>query len=476
MNDRSEAELIRLLADAADAAPEPKGDLAGTVQLRRSRRRTRRRLQSALAVAGVVTVVAGGTAVGRGVSSGEGGDGHVLTTEVTPTAVPSPEESSGDGTSSESPTVRPAAEVWPATVSWIPAKAADGSKYRPITGLSATELLLSAESSFEKVGRLEVYDTMTGRSTVLTQMPTPKEGKDYYTQDVEAGTDYIAWWGETPNTPDKWADFWVVPRAGGTAKRVGEVTGALAEVTRIGVTADSLVWSVKAGGVYRMPLSGGAPGRIAGTDGLHLLSWPWAADVDGKQDTGAGNQTKLVNLETGTTTEVNVPKGVDGLRCGPVWCFGAKGDAALVQRVDGSDRRTVPGLGRAGGSSSLLTGRTGGFVGFFGYSQRGGTASGYVPSEVVYDPISGMAGGIGDRTNGGGYGVGVSSSPTSIVYWDADERQVEECGEVDAASVPLTRPSGAPAPTGKIRTCAQVQKGGGKEFTVVNLLALPYMN
>ncbi|WP_433248695.1 hypothetical protein ACQPYK_00985 [Streptosporangium sp. CA-135522] len=474
MDDRNEAELIRTLAGAADAAPEPAGDLLTMIHRRRGRR-TRRRVQSALAVAGVIAVIGGGTAVARGAFSSGGGEGRILTdATVAATASAGP----ADAAKSRKGAIRPAAEVWPAAVTKISAKAADGWKYRPVTGLSATELLLAAESSFEKAGRLEAYDTTAGKSTVLADMPTPDGVKGYFVQDIEVGAEYIAWWGETPNNSDAWADFWAAPRAGGTAKQVGQVTGDLSKVERIGVTADSVVWSVAGGGIYRMPLTGGSPEKIEGTDGLHLLSWPWAADVaqGGEGQDWEKNQTKAVNLETGQTVEVNVPDGVRGLRCGPVWCFGKeKGqDITVVQRVDGSDRKTLPpGLSYMGGEQRILAR---GF-GLLSVSEVvGRDAAGedvQVPLAAVYDPTTGTMAGIGkrDRSGGGGYGIGTSSSPTSILYWDEGQRQVGECETVDAGAVP--RPSGEPVPTGKIKSCTGVSKGGGKELTVVNLLAVP---
>lgn len=481
--DRSEAELARTLTGAADAAPPPVGDLLAAVNRRRGRR-TRRRVQSALAVAGVIAVIGGGTAVARGFFSSGGGEGQTLsaaTATATATATAAASAGPTDAAEPRRVAIRPAAEVWPAAVTRIPAKAADGRRYRPVTGLSATELLLIAESSFEKAGRLEVYDTAARRSTVLADTPAPEGVKGYFVQDVEAGSEYIAWWGETPNNSDKWADFWVVPRAGGTAKQVGQVTGDLSEVERIGVTADSVVWSVAGGGIHRMPLAGGSPEKIAGTDGLHLMSWPWAVDVaQGREGEDAQkNQTKVVNLETGQTAEVNVPDGVQGLRCGPAWCFGQEkgqeNNASVVQRVDGSDRKSPSDLSSWGGEHSLARG--------FGLFQVSGVVGrdargeeiedGQAPLAAVYDPVTGATAGIGrrDPSGGGGYGTGTSSSPTSILYWDEGQRQVEECRKVDATSVP--RSPGEPVPTGKVTSCATMVKGGGKELTVVNLLAVP---
>ncbi|GAA3443360.1 hypothetical protein [Planomonospora venezuelensis] len=476
MNDRYEEELVRTLSGAADAAPEPPGDLLGAIGARRARR-TRRRVQSVLAVAAVVAVVGGGTAVARGVFSHRGGEGPILAdataTAVMTTPAPSPQRPTQAG---KAPRIRPAAEVWPAAVSTIPAKAPDGWRYRPITALSATELLLAAESSFERSGRLEVYDTARGSRTVLAEMPAPEGVKGYFAQSVDVGAEYVAWYGTTPDGGDRWADFWVVPRTGGTARQVGVVTGEQAEVEALGTTADSVVWSVSGGGVYRMPLGGGTPERIEGTDGLHLLSWPWATDV-GERD-WEKPQTRLVDLETMQTTEVSVPEGMKAFGCGLEWCFGAgesEENRIVAGRTDGSQRRTVPGL-HAMGRDFVLARDFGMFSvsGVVGRDERGEEIEDHsVPVAAVYDPVTGTLAGVGrsDGRGGGSYGRGTSSSPSSIVYWDEDLRNVERCRMVEAEKIP--RPSGFPSPTGKTRHCETIPEGGGKELTVVNLLAVP---
>ncbi|MFF3440590.1 hypothetical protein [Streptosporangium sp. NPDC002721] len=468
MSHRDEEALVRTLAKAARSAPEPVEDLVVTIGRRRGRRR-RVRAQSVLAVAAMIAVV-GGMAVVRDTLPNRGGEGADMTQAAPPgdagedTGQPFLNGAGGPGNPREPAPVdvRPAAEVWPAAVSTIPVRTADGHRYRPVTGLSATRLLLSAESSFERSGRLEVYDTADRSSTVLTTMPVTGV-KGYFVQSFEVGSDYIAWWGETPNDPDEWADFWVVPRSGGVAKRVGEVTGDLSKVTRIAVTSDFLLWSVSGGGIYRMPVGGGAPERLGNTDGLHLLAWPLAADVGEREgEGGTGNQTRTVNLETGQTTELSLPEGGRGFRCGPLWCFGQQGGAAVVQRPDGSDRRLLPEFSSGGVFDRF------GVMGTF----AGEEPDAYVPVATVYDAVTGLAAGISRmREGGGGYGRGISSSPSSILYWDAGERTVEECETVDARRLP--RPSGAPVPTGEATACTTREVGGGEEFTVVNLLAVP---
>lgn len=461
MSDRDEAALIRMLAGAADTAPEPGENLAGAVERRLHRRRARRRLRVVLAAAGVIVVVGGTTAVVKGAFSRGGGEGQMLTM-ATPggtahptifsapaSPVPTPAPSVGGG--KDGAGVRPAAEIWPSAVSTVPARAADGWSYRPVTGLSATELLLIAESSFEKAGRLEVYDTATGRSTVLGGIPEPPGVKGYFPQDFEVGTDYIAWFGTTPNHGDRWADFWVMPRLGGTARRVGEVDGDMAEVERIGVDRDHVFWSAREGGVYRMPILGGAAESVAGTEGLHLLSWPWAGDAAERYG-GTGNQKVLLNVRTGERRTPEVPEGVVGLRCSEVWCVGRKGEGVIVQRVDGSAGRYVRDLAGAAGLP-VVQGR------YREFSALGPGRTTF--SAILYDLATGEAAGIGWMSRDGtvgGRGTGVSSSPSSIYYWRA-------------GTVPTRRV--CHGDTSATRSCGTEEVGRAKEYTVVNLLAVP---
>ncbi|MGN9788845.1 hypothetical protein ACTMTF_46145 [Nonomuraea sp. ZG12] len=432
---RSEEDLVRTLRAAADQAARPPaapGSLAHAVAARRRARRFRQRAQVALAAAAVV-IVAGGTAT---VLSGGGGQVQPAVTVDEPTV------------KKVFPQVKPAGEVWPGAVVKMPAKAADGWKYRPVTGISPTEVLVTAESSFEKAGRLEVYDTSAGTARVVGEMPAPEGVKGYFSQAVEVGEKYYAWYGETPNNSDKWADFWIMPREGGKARQVGEVTGDLSRVERIGVTDDHLVWSVHQGGVYRIPLTGGAPEKIA--DDLHLTSWPLAAGY-APGERGKKNQNRVVNLETGQSTAIEAPPGATNLTCAIEWCFGVQRDRTVRQRIDGSGREPLPdGLGPyrevLGGRFPLLS------------PPGGDPAKQYIPVKTVYDPTTGLFGGAHRRSpEGGSYGFGTSSSPTTIMYWDEDKKQRRVCR--------TTSPSGA-------TSCETKESGGGKEFTVLNTLAI----
>ncbi|MFC7646234.1 hypothetical protein ACFQX6_40835 [Streptosporangium lutulentum] len=216
-------------------------------------------------------------------------------------------------------------------------------------------------------------------------------------------------------------------------------------------------------------MSGGAPERVEGTDGLHLLSWPLAVDFGEKEGGDVfKNQSKVVDLETGRVTEVKAPEGVTSLRCGPIWCFGDgsdEGDGTLVQKLDGSDGKILPGLFPAPYMKDI-----GGRFGMLSVGGERGTG-GYFPSRVVYDPDSGFVAGIGTG-NGGSLGRGISSSPTSILYWDEGKKQVTECKTVDGRILP-PQASGEPVPRGEGTACSMKEVGGGKELTVVNLLAVP---
>ncbi|MEU8251975.1 hypothetical protein [Nonomuraea sp. NPDC048916] len=448
---RSEENLIRTLRTAADQAGQPVAGLAGAVASRRRTRRVRQRTEMALAAAAVVIVAGGTTAVLTG--TGGRADPAVIVT----TGPPRDERPQVQ--------VKRAAEVWPDAVFKMPAKSADGWKYRPVTGLSPTEVLLTAESSFEKAGRLEVFDASTGKARVVGDMPAPEGVKGYFAQAVDVGEKYFAWYGETPNNADKWADFWIMPREGGTARRVGEVTGEPSRVEKVGVTDDSLVWSVQKGGVYRMPLTGGAPERIDGTDGLHLVSWPLAVEY-APGERGQKNQSRVVDLETGKSANVLAETGTTNLTCSAEWCFGVRGDRTIMQRLDGSDSKILPEGMRLLGGGRILGDR----FALLDVPNGGDPVKQYIAPAVVYDPVTGLAGGISRVQPDGraSTGTGTSSSPTTIVYWDEGETREKTCGPTEppmtADVVSVSRHDG--------QVCVTREKGGGKELTVLNLLAV----
>ncbi|MGP4094275.1 hypothetical protein [Nonomuraea sp. KM90] len=414
---RNEDDLVRTLRAAAGQARPL--DLAGGVARRRRARRTRQRVRVLLAAAAVVAVV-GGTAA---VLSGEERRAEPAVT-VTPSAPV---------------TIESVTDLWPRAILKMPARDSKGRRMYPVIGLGPTEVLLAANSAFERAGRLEVYDSATGRRRVLGEIPSG--GKRYYPQLFAANAGYIAWYGETVRDPAGLTDFWIMPRAGGEAERVAEVK---ADVDAIGLTGDSLVWSLRKGGVHRVPLSGGTPERLAGTDGLHLTSWPWAVARAG--DEPGANVTRVVNLETGRSQDVAIPEGASMTQCNAQWCAAIQRGRLVVQRLDGSGRRTLPAMFRPFGARWLLGDR---YALFNVYSQERS------PISVVYDLATGATAGIHEKpagARGGFVAMGASSSaPPTTVYWDADQQYSEQCER------------GA---------CRGVARGGGKEYTVLNLAAI----
>ncbi|WP_067140495.1 hypothetical protein [Microtetraspora malaysiensis] len=303
--------------------------------------------------------------------------------------------------------VRDARTVWPEAVASLPKTSADGLGYRPVTALGPTEILLTAGPSFEEPNRFDVYDMKTGRSrTLVTLVP---EADGYVQGGVEVGEDYIAWYGRRPKEPRSWVDFWVAPRQGGDPIRVGEVTGELAGIDRFGVSADHVVWSPEAGGVYRMPIGGGKPEKMSETEGLWLASWPWARNVPAASDIETGlpdtNQNVLADLRTGVRQNMIPLPDVTGLRCSTEWCVGRQGGGAVAVRVDGRDLSRVPGTMT---EPEVYGGR---FVEVY----RDTTS-------MIYDLATGKAGGITAPSpdgKSGSYGQGASSSPTQVFFWEA---------------------------------------------------------
>ncbi|WP_157248507.1 hypothetical protein [Nonomuraea typhae] len=418
---RDEQDLLRTLHSAADQARSVPGGLTEAVAARRRRRRVRQRAQVTLAAAAVV-LVAGGTAVALSRGGGQPADPAAQATTIA-TAVPSSDDPAPTSAPPEHVT-----KLWPEAITKIPKKADNGWKYRVATALSPTEILLTTEKSFEKAGQVLIYDTPAKSARLLGEVPSPRKG--YFAQDFVADDQSVAWWGETPNNDDVWADLWVIPRAGGEARQLKELTGDAAEIENLNVTADHVVWSARKGGVYRIPLAGGEPEKIQNSDDLHLGRWPWAYAL-GPGKLGERNHSRLVNLETGATIAVKVGEGDRGVLCTPEQCVGSNGDTSFTQRPDGSDRRNLPTEVGMQGPEERLEGDV-------------------IPAMGTHDAIPLAYDLKSDRIfSFGKSGVSYGRLP-GVLWWDDDARMVETCDT----------------------SCTSTEKGG-KEYTVVNLLAIP---
>ncbi|MFI6741482.1 hypothetical protein ACIBI9_51935 [Nonomuraea sp. NPDC050451] len=386
---RDERDLVRTLRAAAVQVEHR--DLADGVAHRRRARRTKQRVRVLLAAAAVVAVVAGTAAV-------------VSRSDDHRRAEPATVLHGWDS-------IKSAAELWPQAVVKVPAYDSEGWRTQVATSMGATEVLLLAKS--KKARRLEVYDSARGTIRILGSVP---EAQDL--RYVAVGTQYIAWYtGPVLGGP---IAFWIMPRAGGAARRVGE---AAHDIESFGITEDVLVWSVReGGGVYRMPVTGGTPQLLPGTAGLRLTYWPWAAGMSSR-----GVQNRVVNLETGESIEVSVPDGVGVMQCHPEWCAGGRGERVIVQRVDGSERHTLPQeLGHMGSSRmGLLGDRYAIFRALDEPMKRG------VPLAIVYDFETGVIAKLGERPYAAGDGMvgyGYSTSPSTTRFWWTGDK-VEDAKE-----------------------------------------------
>ncbi|GGP02618.1 hypothetical protein LDL08_13165 [Nonomuraea glycinis] len=391
---RTEDDLITALRGGADDAPMP--DLiAGVARLRRRRGRRRTHL---LAAAAVIAVASTGTAVT--LRGGEVAPAHPAVTTSASVAPPS------GGPIAPAPakisTVR-AADIWPEALFTMPAKNADGWRYRPITALSATEVLLSAESSFERAGRFEIYDSSSGKSRVVTEVPKNPDLEGYITQTAAVDGRTMAWFSfgqQADGTPVR--DIWTAPLAGGQARLVTTRTGPDADIDEIAVNGDRVIWSLAQGGVWEVPSTGGTPRRLPGSDGLHLIRWPWAGDVGSGPGDRERGQTKVVDLTNGFVSEVAAQKDVTGLRCAPFWCVGRAKSGGFVQRIDGTGSLRTRKLVHIGPLTPypildrfLWTGSS------------------------VYDMRTGRLATIDNPSTW--YGSGTSSEPSTILYWGASK-------------------------------------------------------
>uniref|UniRef100_UPI003F4947A4 hypothetical protein n=1 Tax=Nonomuraea bangladeshensis TaxID=404385 RepID=UPI003F4947A4 len=409
---------METLRQAAERAPEP--DLLARIGERR-RQRNRRRAQL-LAAAAVVAVMGVGTAATKGifVRDGEGiGTADQPPAEEDRGAVAEPTVTVthrlGKGHKTAGPTITrtvtatprgpaavPVGRLWPKALFQMPAKNADGWRYRPVTGINATEVLLMAESSFEKAGKIEIYNVKTGKARLVTVVPTTKGLKEYYPQRATTDGTNVTWYATgTDKNRNRVAEIWWAPLSGGKAQKIYTTTEYA--IDAIGLDGGQVVWSAVKGGVQRKPLVGSTT-ELLSDENLHLIRWPWASDVGDGPDARETNQTKIVNLAKGTETRIAVKPGTTGLRCGPTWCRGRLDNRVIIQRPDGSGFRRLPEAAFMSGLSPYpILDR---------FLESGDT---------VYDVNTGKQAAI--TRVGNWSGVGTSSEASTILYWGATKEQ-----------------------------------------------------
>ncbi|MER6575260.1 hypothetical protein [Nonomuraea sp. NPDC001023] len=264
---------------------------------------------------------------------------------VTTNVLSKPEtSSSGSGTASVSSARASAPEaiekLWPAAVHEVPAKLPDGRQVRPRLMVDTTKVLLTAEASFEKANGLYTYDVNNGEVTKLADISLPA-GTILFPDGFTTGQGRVAWWTARGTDDKRTADIWTVPTTGGRPQLVASAplppASSAGFVTGIAITPDRLAWSAGNEGVFTVDINGGQPQRVEGTQGQHILSWPWV----GSPGTVGGNEApfqSVMNVETGEKRAQTALQSGSPVACGITLCV-THPDRSMVAQVQGRDGR-----------------------------------------------------------------------------------------------------------------------------------------
>ncbi|MEV4220500.1 hypothetical protein [Nonomuraea sp. NPDC049725] len=321
-----ERELAQVIGGAARRAPRAPGGYAAQV-LTRSRRR-RARTQAILAAVAVVVVAGGG---GIGLREALGADPPVAAGPARE-ATPSPAM-----TLPAMPAVPdPVAQVWPEAVHTIPAKLPDGRRGRPLTLLDEHTVLLETWESFEKADAVHTYDLRTGRTRKVTDIRTPK---GVFASGFAVGEGKLVW-----QTIDKMrTSFWSVPLSGGKPTAVKTDTPVEGRGDKLVVTGGKIAFSLHEGGVFTLPLEGGAVTPVEGAGRHHILKWPWVGTPGAYTPDNEPSFERILNVETGQTSQALVRPGEEDIRCGVTACVGrGPGRKPFYRLRDGSGERALP--------------------------------------------------------------------------------------------------------------------------------------
>ncbi|MFF4772026.1 hypothetical protein ACFY05_04145 [Microtetraspora fusca] len=365
MNEHLEEMLRSALGHASELAPQAPNNLSTHI-VRRSRVR-RIRAQALLAAAAVV-VIAGGVAVAVR------GAGHDATA-VNPSVTPSP-------TATETRIPASVEKVWPEAVWKIPVKLPGGRKFNPRGFIDDHTLLLETWESFEKANAIYAYDLDSDRVRKITNIRTPK---GVYASGYAAGGGRIVWQTIDVVHGKPVTSFWWAPVSGGEVTAVATERAVKGSGDKLTVVGDRLAFSLLEGGVFTVPLDGGAVEPVAGAAGHHILRWPWVGTPGLYTPEGEASFQELLNVETGETSRAVVHPEEQNVRCGVTTCTGTRGDHTAFYRLrDGSQERpltrsSMSGLARDRFLTPFLPNPPGG--------------------QALYDLVTGKSGDLGLRPN-----------------------------------------------------------------------------
>ncbi|MFE3454482.1 hypothetical protein ACFXJ8_36715 [Nonomuraea sp. NPDC059194] len=335
------SELETLLSDslsrAAGRAPAAPHDLLQRVAAARRRRRRGTAAAGAAAVA-LVTMA-----------------GFLVTTSISDGA---PREAAASSTGLGQ--ARPLKKVWPGAVHTIPLTLPNGRPYHTERFLDPDTLLVRTLKGghADRSDGLWAYNVKTRAASRLVAVKTPKGTVGSWSF-TAMGEGQLVWWTLRRDGDRRVVDIWAAPVKGGAQREVTSFHGApgRAEIDAFEVADGKVVWSLgRDGGVYEARLAGGASKKIAGTEGLHLMRWPWAAAfqfprkkhfdrppygelvnvLTGERRAAPATQSQQAQSEQAQSQQAQSQQPWD---CGITWCV--SGDKARTR--DGSRERDLPG-------------------------------------------------------------------------------------------------------------------------------------
>ncbi|MGP4103976.1 hypothetical protein [Nonomuraea sp. KM90] len=312
-----EDRLRGTLANAADRAPLPPGISAAHVEYRY---RSRRHRAWAAVVTAVAVVLAGGL---------------VVTLKGRDPAVPSARVTAA------------VEEVWPQAIKKMPRARMTGN----IVGLADDHTVLIENWLNDKqINVIDAYDLDTGTVRRVTEktLDGSRGGHGY-----AVGDGQVLWWYLSRQS----IEIVAAPISGGPPRQVGSMPMDLTTedggthvsvddmVDAITVIDGQVAFSIGRGGVYTVPLAGGAVQPVAGAEGMHLLRWPWVGSRKIFFSPDEVPFEEILDMRSGQRSTAVIHPGERNVRCGVTRCTGFKGDGSAFYRLrSGSHETVLPGV------------------------------------------------------------------------------------------------------------------------------------
>ncbi|MEV0830763.1 hypothetical protein [Nonomuraea rubra] len=288
-----------------------------------------RRGRRGLVLAGVAAtgLVIGVTAV---VVERASGPEPAVTPQPAVTVSPTPRI---EGSRVEEEVAPPLEQALPAVVAEVPRKVPGGRAFTPKLFIDARTMLgYVSKQGYDPAPELWAYhlDSRTFRRLATLDSPIAPVNSP------AVGEGVIAWFKYVKRD----IHIMTIPVTGGTPRRVvsfpaerdvDKVNGDSVYGVDLAIGDGKIFWSsTKSGGVHQVPVRGGEPSFVPGTEKLRLFRWPWAGRAN---DRWVGMR-ELLNLSTGARPD-DPPQGL----CDVTWCL--TDDQAI--RRDGSRVVDLPG-------------------------------------------------------------------------------------------------------------------------------------